>query len=103
MDKDLEGLIIRDFELASLEAFQNQEDPFRAVFEEYLAYLIENKLEYLLNILYRLDIDEQLINQLFLSSQGEFVNVELANIIFERQEKRLATKRDYPQPGNKIW
>lgn len=60
--------------------------------------MIENELEPLLNLLYRLDIDERDIDRAFNPENPEDVHVSLAKAVLERQKRRVYTKRNYRQP-----
>jgi hypothetical protein len=66
-----------------------------AFLAEHVGYLLEHKLDFLLSLMYRLDIDEDKINYAFLPHNAEPTNVALARLIFDRQKQRLHTKRIY--------
>ncbi len=60
--------------------------------------MIEKQLEPLLNLLYRLDIDEREIERAFDPENPEPTHLSLAKSVLERQKRRVQTKRNYRQP-----
>ena len=60
--------------------------------------MIEKQLEPLLNLLYRLDIDEREIERAFDPENPEPTHRSLAKSVLERQKRRVQTKRNYRQP-----
>lgn len=100
--KETSELIFRDFELISP---QNQmtEAEIIAYLADAIAYMIEHKLDFLLSLLYRLDVEEAKINRALLPNGNESANVALAKLVWERQKKRIETKMRYQQPRNIDW
>ncbi len=96
------ALILRDFELS---------DPNKEMTElellDYLAsaidYMIEHKLDFLLSLLYRLDVSERKINEALLPGKEETANIALAKLVLERQKLRVATKRAYREKNPSSW
>lgn len=62
-----------------------------------VAYMIEKRLDYLLSLLYRLDIDEGKINFALSPIAPDPANIGLARLIWERQKQRIFTKKFYQQ------
>ena len=97
--KDIEvtaALITRDFELESATEGITEEELFHLLANQ-VAYMIEYRLEFLLSLMYRLDIDERKVNEA-LSPENEVpANVALARLVLDRQKQRVFTKRFYKQ------
>lgn len=66
-----------------------------AFLAEHISYLLVHKLDFLLSLMYRLDIDEDKIQYALLPYHIEPANIALARLIFDRQKQRLETKRIY--------
>ena len=103
-DNETTALILRDFELSD-----PQKEMTEAELLDYLAaaigYMIEHKLDFLLSLLYRLDISERKINEALLPGNKEEANTALAKLVLDRQKLRVATKRAYrdKNPSNWNW
>lgn len=89
-------LIIQDFELESYDIPEDQED-LLIWLADYVAELIERRLEYLLSWLYRMDIPEVAVQAAFSPRHPEPANETIARLILIRQEERARTKQKYPQ------
>lgn len=92
-------LIKQDFELAQINAENDlSEELLIDALAQDIAYLVENQLEAFMNVMYRLDVDERLVDQALTPGNTEPANVILAKLIVERQKKRVLTKLNYKQP-----
>ncbi|MFK8104200.1 MAG: hypothetical protein AB8G15_16855 [Saprospiraceae bacterium] len=92
-------LIARDFEL-ELTPEEDQgmdEEALFALLADKVAYLIEYRIDFLLSLMYRLDIKEALINQALSPASVEPANLALARLILNRQKQRVFTKQHYKQ------
>ena len=58
-----------------------------------IAELLERQPEYLLSLLYRLDVLEPKINQALHPTAPEMPALGLARLVLERQQQRIFTKR----------
>lgn len=96
------ALILRDFELTNPEKEMTE-----AELLDYLAaaidYMIEHKLDFLLSLLYRLDIAERKINEALLPGNKEDAHIALAKLVLDRQKLRVATKRAYREKNPSNW
>ena len=90
-------LIVRDFELSAPEQEVGEEELF-AMLAEQIAYMIEDRLEYLLSLMYRLDISEAKVNFALSPMAPELPHIGLARLVMERQKQRISTKLEYKQP-----
>lgn len=95
-------LIARDFELESQEQFVNEEELLRLLADQ-IAYLIETRMEFLLSLMYRLDIDESKVHEALSPAGEEPANWALARLVLERQKQRAFTKRHYKQNDLDGW
>lgn len=101
------ALIARDFGLEGHETPLTEEELLTLVANE-VAYMIEHRLDFLLSLLYRLDVLEPDINFALSSYCTEPANQALAKLIVDRQKRRILSKRKYKQtkpkdPGDLAW
>jgi len=90
-DKTMEGLV-RDFELETSKAGLSEEELFDLLANQ-VAYLIEFRMEYLLSLLYRNDVEEVKIDFALSPLCNEPANIAIARLVMERQKQRMATKK----------
>jgi hypothetical protein len=83
-----------DFELSASDFGFYTEDQLLAAIAARVAELLETQPEYLMSLLYRLDVLESKIRPVMLPGAPEPVNVGLARLILERQKQRLFTKQN---------
>lgn len=65
-----------------------------ALLSERIAEMLERRPEYLMSLLYRLDVLEEKIRPVMHPLAPEPANVGLARLVLERQMQRVATKRN---------
>lgn len=100
-------------EIQSLQKFVEKDfvdDRFRTLipnndferFEEFRNYLIvklkemyEHNYELLLNTLYRIDVSETKLSELFSSKHGDNITERLADLIIERQLQKIRFRQQY--------
>jgi molybdopterin-biosynthesis enzyme MoeA-like protein len=63
-----------------------------------VANMMVNRMDYLLGLMYRLDVPERKINAVLVPGYPEPANVALARLILERQKERMHSKRNYKPP-----
>lgn len=102
INQDSTALIVRNFELETDTSTVNEEELLRLLTER-IAYMIEHKLDFLLSLLYRLDVDEGKINFALSPLAPDTPAVGLAKLVMERQRQRLATKEKYRQKDSDEW
>jgi hypothetical protein len=90
-------LIVRDF---GLEVGDNPltEEQLFDLLANAVAYMIESRLDFLLSLMYRLDIEEHAIRAALAPDAPELANIGLAKLILQRQKDRIFTKMKYKQP-----
>ncbi|MCB9282763.1 MAG: hypothetical protein H6563_01705 [Lewinellaceae bacterium] len=89
-------LIVKDFELIAPEE-EMTEEQFFDFLADHIAYLIEHKLEYLMSLMYRLDVNEAKVHLALSPFATEPANIGIARLVLERQKQRVATKQYYKQ------
>lgn len=96
------ALIARDFELeASTELLTEAE--LLQLLADQIAYMIDHRLEFLLSLMYRLDIDESRVSAALSPASEEPANLALARLVLERQKQRVFTKQYYKQQNPDNW
>lgn len=98
MDKDLTektaALITRDFEIEIGDKKLSEQELFDMLCNQ-VAYMMEYRLDFLLSLMYRLDIDEYKISQVLSPKALIPPNVGLAHLILDRQKLRIKIKEAY--------
>lgn len=92
-------LIARDFALENPEREMTEEELLQLL-SDVIAHMIERKLDFLLSLLYRLDVEEHKINIALAPTSNEPANVALARLVLERQKQRVFTKQFYQQKAD---
>jgi len=82
--------LIPSTELASLEEFKKY-------LADKLKFLLDEKFDTLVNILYRIDISEKKLSQLFSGSKKDSIPSSLADMIIERQLEKLRLRKLYKE------
>lgn len=96
------ALILRDFELVEPDR-EISEQELLDYLSDAIGYMIEHKLDFLLSLLYRLDVSEQKINTALLPGNSEDAPVALAKLVIERHKQRVATKQAYREKNPSNW
>ena len=107
MDKkipdQIKDLIIRDFEIELKEEQTLSEEEVFDLLADQIAYMIEYRLDFLLSLMYRLDVLEHKINAALHPSAPKPANIGLAKLVWERQKQRMETKQQYKQTKIDDW
>jgi hypothetical protein len=97
------ALLRRDFELAPT-AEQLSEAELLQLLADEVDHLIERRMEWLLSLMYRMDIDESRVQAAISPLAPEPANIGLARLILERQQQRVHTKQTYkPEDLGEEW
>jgi hypothetical protein len=100
--RQLATLLSQDFDIAQGEE-SSEEDLLRMLID-HLDFLIDNRMEFLLSLMYRMDIDEAKVQAALLPTAAEPANIGLARLILERQKRRVFTKQHYrPEDLGEEW
>lgn len=95
-------LILSDFELA-LPNKTLTEAELLEYLSDAIAYMMEHRMDFLMSLLYRLDIAEDKIANALLPGNEDPANVALAKIVWERQKLRAATKQAFREQNPTQW
>lgn len=72
-------------------------EEFRAYLTGKLKLLLEERFDTLVNILYRIDISEQKLSELFSAKNRDFIPASLADLIIERQLQKIRLRKLYKE------
>ncbi len=75
---------------------QSLED-FKKYLISKLKFLLDEKFDTLVNILYRIDISEKKLSHLFSGNKRESIPSELADLIIERQLEKIRLRKLYKE------
>ena len=87
-------LIQQDFQLDTLPQWHSEAE-LRAFLIEVIQYLLDHQMERLLNILYRLDIDEQRVGLALLPYTDQTAAAALADLVWERELQKVQSRAQY--------
>jgi hypothetical protein len=73
------------------------EDELKEYLKHKIMDLMENNLERFLNTLYRIDVDENKVRDIFKKKSGFDIAESLADLIIQRQIQRVKTQQMYKQ------
>jgi hypothetical protein len=79
------------------------EEELLALLAARIGHLLETQPEYLMSLLYRLDVLEHKIIRVMHPSAPEPAHIGLARLVLERQKQRMETKRSYKPPTIEGW
>lgn len=96
-------LVKRDFEMEARDDEFLTEDELLNSLARHVAYMIEYQIENLMSSLYRMDVQEKKVREVFHPDAPEPTNIGIARLIIERQKQRVATKQAYQPPKNDDW
>jgi len=82
--------LIPSTDLASLEEYKKY-------LTEKLKFLLDEKFDTLVNILYRIDISEKKLSQLFSGNNRDSIPASLADMIIDRQLEKLRLRKLYKE------
>ena len=95
-------LIISNFEIEGTEATVS-EDELLDILTSQVEYLMDRRLDFLLSLLYRLDILEPKIKAVLYNQEIIEPARGLAKLILDRQKERIATRSKYKVKGDGSW
>ena len=87
-------MIIQDFGL-DIPGEGMDESALFQILADAVAYMIEHRIDFLMSLLYRLDVLELHINHALSPLCPDPANIALAKLIMKRQKQRVQTKMDY--------
>jgi hypothetical protein len=72
-------------------------DEFKKFLAEKLKVLLEEKFDTLVNVLYRIDINESKLSMLFSGKNRDAIPTVLADLIIERQLQKIRLRKMYSE------
>lgn len=72
-------------------------EEFRKYLAEKLKILLDERFDTLVNILYRIDINEKKLSELFSGQNRDFIPASLADLIIERQLQKIRLRKLYKE------
>jgi hypothetical protein len=99
---ELSLILSKDFETISPDFIINVKDirninEFKKVLSDKIKVLLENKFDLLINLLYRIDIEDRKIEELFSKKDKENIPGSLAELIIERQLQKIYYRKIYKE------
>ena len=94
---NLSVLIAKDFQIETHESEGYTEDELLLWLSDHIAYMLEYRTEFLMSLMYRLDIKESQVSAALSPIHPEAANIALARLVLERQKARIFTKSFYKQ------
>ena len=97
---DLTIFVSKNFEISELDSlipmgdFETLEE-FKAYLTDRLAFLLDNKYDKLINILYRIDVPEDRLSKLFAEQNRDYIPAALADLIIERSLQKVRFRQKY--------
>ena len=70
-------------------------DELKKVLIERITYMLDHEYDKLVNALYRIDLDESKLHELFSGKNREYIPSALADMIFERQIQKIDLRKKY--------
>ena len=99
---EITDLVKKDFELSTNDAPMSEDELLHLLSEE-VGLMIETRLDFLLGLMYRLDIDEMKIRKALAFGNEDAPNVSLAKLILQRQKQRVLSKKMYKTAPIEGW
>jgi len=96
LNEQVKALIARDFDLDFKEQKFTEEELFNVLADQ-IAWMVENRIEFLLSLMYRMDVLEKDINMALHPANEDPANIALAKLVWDRQKQRIFTKQQYKQ------
>ena len=87
-------LIARDFEMVLGDKKPTEQELFEMLADQ-VAYMMQYRLDFLMSLMYRLDVDEEKIRKAISPKALIAPNIGLAHLILERQKLRIKIKQEY--------
>ena len=97
---DLTKFVSKNFEISDSDSLIPAADfktlnEFKAYLTEKLAFLLDNKYDALINILYRIDVPEDKLSRLFAKQNRDYIPEALAAMIIERSLEKVRFRQKY--------
>jgi len=93
--KELTQLIAKDLQLNLSEMEFPDEDVLRDFLRKQIGYLMDKEFNKLINIFYRLDIDEKKVKEVLTLASPESIVDELVSLVLEREKLKIYYRQKY--------
>lgn len=98
--KDIAKLVEKDFLISENNSLipsanLNSLEEFRNYLAEKLKLLLDEKFDTLVNLLYKIDINEEKLSKLFSDKNRDLIPPQLAELIIERQMQKIKFRKLY--------
>lgn len=99
--------ISKDFDKAGISSIITSEsfddlDQLKKYLTSKIKELLDTNYEKLINILYRIDINEDKLNELFGTKNRDYIPEHLAELIIERQLQKIKFRNAYRETNKRI-
>ena len=91
-------LLRQDFALANTAIDEVDEARLIQLLADEVDHLMQTKMDWLMSLLYRLDVSEAKVNVALHPNASEPANIGLARLLYERQRQRAYTKATFKSP-----
>ena len=98
---ELTAVLQQEFDLDSSQEISEEE--LTSLLAEQIAYMLENRLEFLLSLMYRMDVAERKVNEALSPASTVPPHLALAKLVIARQKERLFTKKHYGNKSGRSW
>jgi len=104
---EISETISKDFDKAGISALISKEnfdslDELRKYLSHKIGDLLDANYEKLINILYRIDVNEEKLNELFGRKNREPISEGLADLIIERQLQKINIRNMYRKESKNL-
>lgn len=93
--KELTQLIAKDLQLNLSEMEFPDEDILRDFLRKQVSYLMDKEFNKLINIFYKLDIDEKKVKEVLALATPETIVDELVSLVIEREKLKIYYRQKY--------
>lgn len=100
---DIAAALHRSYELVPCYESIESIDELRHALAERITHLLATQPEKLMNILYRFDVNEKKIHEVFTTVFPFDIPLKVADLIIERQYQKLLTRRLYSSGKPDFW
>jgi hypothetical protein len=102
LERETYGIVLGNFEIQAADDLTLEE--IRGILALRIRELLDKNVEKLVSILYRIDISQQKIDEIFErgNSSKDEISLKMAELVIERQLMKVQTRRQYKQHGGKI-
>ena len=98
-EQEVQSLVLAALEM---EPATLSNEKFISEISRYINDLLVNRFDYLVSLLYRMDINEDKLRQLISAHPGEDAGNIIAALIIERQLQKIKTRHEFRKPDEDI-